>query len=323
MKEFECITCFVSEFLCEFIFCLAARDVVIIVVRRNCCSWLNAIGQLFWSQRMVEAAAEWGEQGARLQGLYSEGGFKAQAHEQNILTYVDDQVRLLCLSSRTLITGLVVCLCALRSVCLQLEVAFTLMCVELKADVLALVARARVESLRIKVAACTMRTHIYLRADCTKLLVLSNDDIYVKYMQEAAMYDFQQTMKRIKSIVNDIDSHAGSDVAAMRTSSFVLSQAMQQERAFASTMAEASELFVSNVGMAARICVMREVSDAFRPRRGLEAAHVLPHHHHLIGWPKSFCMVVVAIIITTVFAACVGCRSKDATTRTEASRGCS
>mmetsp|Transcript_29026 Transcript_29026/g.48988 ORF Transcript_29026/g.48988 Transcript_29026/m.48988 type:complete len:233 (+) Transcript_29026:89-787(+) len=80
-------------------------------------------GQLHWSEQMVNAAAEWTDRGIRLRGLHGECGSKAQSHEQNIMSYVDD----------------------------QLEVAFTLMCVELKADILNIIADARVESMRIRV----------------------------------------------------------------------------------------------------------------------------------------------------------------------------
>jgi hypothetical protein len=73
------------------------------------------------------------------------------------------------------------------------------------------------------------------------------------------MSDFQAVMKKVKGIVQKIDSYVGSDVAALRTASYVLSQAREQEKVFASTMTEACDLFIANIVMAARICVMREV----------------------------------------------------------------
>lgn len=73
------------------------------------------------------------------------------------------------------------------------------------------------------------------------------------------MSDFLQVTKKIKSLVQKIDSYVGSNVAALRTASYVMSQAREQEKIFAKTMTEACDLYISNVITAARICIMREV----------------------------------------------------------------
>ena len=74
------------------------------------------------------------------------------------------------------------------------------------------------------------------------------------------MSDFHLVMKKVKVIVQQIDACAGSDVAALRTASYVLSQAHEQSKAFSRTMTEASNLYIANIITASRICIMREVS---------------------------------------------------------------
>lgn len=73
------------------------------------------------------------------------------------------------------------------------------------------------------------------------------------------MSDFHLVMKEVKDIVQKIDSCAGSNVTALRTSSYVLSQAHEQAKVFAKTVTEACDLYIANIIMASRMCVMREV----------------------------------------------------------------
>ena len=131
-----------------------------------CLCILHPLGQLYWSKNMVSAAAEWTERGSRLRDIHKDVGSQALLHELNIMSYVDDQVRI-CLhyhccpypfcshhsysQHQSLNTFLFYCV--------QLDVAFTLMCVELKSDILAIIANCRVDSQRIRVG-CMLRCSV-------------------------------------------------------------------------------------------------------------------------------------------------------------------
>lgn len=67
-------------------------------------------------------------------------------------------------------------------------------------------------------------------------------------------------MKKVKQNARQLDGRVNSsDLPSIRTASYVLGQARDQEKLFAKTITEATQLCNDNVVMAARICVMREV----------------------------------------------------------------
>lgn len=93
--------------------------------------------------------------GARRSCLHQVCDQKVATHEQDILTYVDDQVwddR--CFAHKLPNVMNIICMFVLYGF-LQLKVAFALMCDELKVAILNIIANCRVESLRIRVIVLT------------------------------------------------------------------------------------------------------------------------------------------------------------------------
>ena len=73
------------------------------------------------------------------------------------------------------------------------------------------------------------------------------------------MHDFHAITKNIKNNIRKIDRCISSDVTTLRTSSYVLNQAQEQEKLFAKTLSKAVDMCTKNVVVAAKLSIMREV----------------------------------------------------------------